>query len=149
MAGSGPDHRKLAEQFRDECHSRGLASTHQRQVIYRVAASMAGHPTPEAIYDRVKREIPSISLATVYKNLKTFVEAGLMRELSPHHGSLRMDPNPLPHHHLICERCRSIMDLPGDAVEPVQFTGSLPEGFQVVRHSVEIIGVCARCAQRE
>ena len=149
MAFSRPAQRRLAEQFREECRARGMASTHQRQVIYRVAESMTGHPTPEAIYDRVKREIPSISLATVYKNLKTFVETGLMREMSLHHGSLRLDPNPHPHHHLICERCRSITDLPGDAIEPVRLTGALPEGFRVERHNVEIIGVCARCAQRQ
>lgn len=137
----------LVEHFREECRSRGMASTHQREVIFRVAASMKGHPTPEAIYDRVKREIPAISLATVYKNVKTFVEAGLLREVSPHHGSLRLDPNTYPHHHLVCERCKSIMDLPADAVEPVRFKGSLPEGFHADRYSVEVLGICARCAK--
>ena len=84
----------LVAQFRDESRRRGLAFTHQRQVIYRVAASMTEHPTPEAIYERVRREMPSISLATVYKNIKTFLDAGILRELSVHHGSLRLDPTP-------------------------------------------------------
>jgi Fur family peroxide stress response transcriptional regulator len=144
---AGQDH--LVAAFRDECRRRGLASTHQREVIYRVAASRMDHPTPEAIYDRVKREIPSVSLATVYKNLKMFLEAGLLREVTIHHGSLRLDPNTDPHHHLVCERCKSITDLPEDGIEPVRMRSKLPKGFHVQRYSVEFIGLCPKCAQRQ
>src|SRR5438270_4735699 len=133
MAHSRTGQEQLIAHFRDECRSRGLASTHQREVIYRTAASMEDHPTPEAIYERVKLEIPSISLATVYKNVRTFVEAGLLREVTLHHGCLRLDPNTQPHHHLVCERCKSITDLPGDGIEPVRVRSRLPKGFRVQR----------------
>jgi Fur family peroxide stress response transcriptional regulator len=149
MASSKAGQERLAAAFRDECRRRGLASTHQREVIYRIAASRMDHPTPEAIYGLVKREIPSVSLATVYKNLKLFLEAGLIREVTIHHGSLRLDPNTHPHHHLVCERCKSITDVPEDGIEPVRMRGKLPKGFHVERYSVEFIGLCAKCAQRQ
>jgi Fur family transcriptional regulator, peroxide stress response regulator len=56
----------LATDFRALCHRHRLAATHQRQVIYEAVTSLAGHPGPEAIYDKVRRKVPSISLATVY-----------------------------------------------------------------------------------
>ncbi len=148
MALSRTGRQQLIAQFREECRRRGLASTHQREVIYRTAVSMEDHPTPEAVYERVKREIPSISLATVYKNVKTFLEAGLFHEVTLHHGSLRLDPDTQPHHHVVCERCKSITDFPGEGVEPVRVKGKLPKGFRVQRYAVEFIGVCAACAQR-
>src|SRR5438876_775162 len=76
-----------ADQFRLLCGEHGLAVTHQRQVIYQALLSMLDHPSPEAVYEKVRKQIPSISLATVYKNIKTFVDSGLLREVSLHHGS--------------------------------------------------------------
>jgi len=101
-----------ATSFRDICKRHGLAVTHQRQVIFETLTDMHGHPSPEAVYELVKAHIPSISLATVYKNLKTFEERGLIREVSPHHRSARFETNSTPHHHLVCLRCKAIMDVP-------------------------------------
>ncbi|MBI3281935.1 MAG: transcriptional repressor, partial [Acidobacteria bacterium] len=58
------------QQFWSVCRERGLAMTHQRQVIYQALRDMHGHPSPEEVYERVRRQIPSISLGTVYKNIK-------------------------------------------------------------------------------
>ncbi len=134
------------EAFRQKCLEKGLAFTHQRQVIYRALAAAHNHPTPEAVYEKVRAEMPSISLGTVYKNIKTFTEAGLLNEVSPLHESLRLDANLEPHHHLICTVCKSVEDLPVEAVEPVRTTNALPNGFAVSRYSVELLGVCARCS---
>ena len=132
--------------FRDRCRAAGLALTHQREVIYRAVCAMRNHPAPEAIYERVKAEIPSISLGTVYKNLKTFLDTGLLREVSPMHGSLRVDANTMEHHHLICTGCRSVFDLGADDLEPARLRRPLPEGFVLHRCAVELYGVCASCA---
>lgn len=133
------------EQFRHLCAERGLAVTHQRQVIYDALMKMEGHPSPEAVYDEVRKHIPSISLATVYKNIKTFVEHGLLREVSLHHGSARVETNVSPHHHLVCLRCKAIVDLPGEHIEPVRMQKSPPDGFKVERYSVEVLGYCKNC----
>ncbi|HWR17379.1 MAG TPA: Fur family transcriptional regulator [Terriglobales bacterium] len=134
-----PDFRKL-------CKESGLALTHQRQVIFNTLAEMH-HPSPEEVYDEVKKAIPSISHATVYKTLHTFVEHGILRELSPHHGTLRVDMGTEPHHHLICIRCKTVMDVEPESVGPVKVMGKLPKGFKVERVAVEIQGLCGKCAK--
>ncbi|HYP06222.1 MAG TPA: transcriptional repressor [Bryobacteraceae bacterium] len=136
------------ESFRDLCERRGLAVTHQRQVIFETLTAMHGHPSPEAVYDLVKERIPSISLATVYKNLKTFEEHGLVQEVSPHHGSARFETNSAPHHHLVCLRCKAIVDVPADDIGPVRLRKRAPAGFRIQRYSVEMHGLCGDCAQQ-
>lgn len=133
--------------FRDLCEQHGLAVTHQRQVIFDTLSGMHGHPSPEAVYDAVKEHIPSISLATVYKNLKTFEEYGLIREVSPHHGSARFETNHSPHHHMVCLRCKAIVDVPESDVEPVRLKRRAPGGFRIHRYNVEMLGLCGDCAK--
>src|ERR1035441_10518569 len=130
--------------FRDRCRAAGLALTHQREVIYRAVCAMRNHPAPEAIYERVKAEIPSISLGTVYKNLKTFLDTGLLREVSPMHGSLRVDANTEDHHHLVCTECRTVIDLGEDDLEPARLRRPLPGGFVPNPSAGETYRVCAR-----
>ena len=132
--------------FRQLCRAHHLAATHQRQRIYEVLVSHLGHHSPEEIYEQVKPLVPSISLATVYKNLKTFVEAGMLREVSPHYGAWRVDANLEPHHHLVCTRCRSITDLDTNLLAPVRLRGKLPAGFKVEKFSIEVQGLCQACA---
>jgi Fur family transcriptional regulator, peroxide stress response regulator len=109
---------------------------------------MHGHPSPEAVYDLVRVHIPSISLATVYKNLKTFEEHGLIREVSPHHGSARFETNATPHHHMVCLRCKAIVDVPAEDVAPVRLKKRAPAGFRIQRYSVEMHGICGECAKQ-
>jgi Fur family peroxide stress response transcriptional regulator len=133
--------------FRQRCGELGLAVTHQRLTIYRVLAAREDHPSPELIYAQVRREIPSISLGTVYKNIKTLTEAGLLREVSLPHESLRLEANLEPHHHLICQQCKSVRDLPEAEVRLMRLHKRLPEGFEAHSYRVELMGLCARCSR--
>jgi Fur family transcriptional regulator, peroxide stress response regulator len=139
----------MTPDFRELCNQSGLALTHQRQVVFDSLASMPEHhhPSPEEVYEKVRKLIPSISQATVYKTLHTFVEHGIVRELSPHHGTLRVDINTHGHHHLICTRCKSVMDIEDEDLDPVKLRHQLPDGFRVDRVTVEIQGLCAKCSQ--
>ncbi len=133
--------------FRDLCHRHGLAVTHQRAVIYDSLVSSAGHPSPEEVFERVRKQIPSISLATVYKTIHAFIDSGLLRELSLHHGSLRVDTRQHPHHHLVCTSCKSVFDIDEDVLKPAQLIGKVPKGFRIQRMSVEFHGLCAECSK--
>jgi Fur family peroxide stress response transcriptional regulator len=137
--------RETYNQFRQLCSEHKLAATHQRQRIYEALVSRPGHYSPEEIYEQVKQDLPSISLATVYKNLKTFVAAGILHEVSPHHGSWRLDAKSEPHHHLVCTRCHSITDVDAGLIAPVTLRGKLPAGFRVERFNVEVHGICKTC----
>ena len=134
------------DDFRRRCKEQGLAFTFQRQVIYEAVADSRAHPTPELIYAHVRQRIPSISLGTIYKNVKTFLDSGLLKEVTLHHGSLRLESNLTPHHHLVCSSCRAIFDIEESAVEPVPLPKTeLPAGFSIKQCRVEFVGVCNSC----
>ena len=142
-----PDLRaKALDDFRHRCKERGLAFTFQRQVIYEAIVDSHEHPTPELIYEHVRQRIPSISLGTVYKNVKTFLASGVLKEVTLHHGSLRLEANMTPHHHVVCSSCRAIYDIDQSAVQPVQYSASeVPAGFSIDRCQVEFVGLCRAC----
>jgi Fur family peroxide stress response transcriptional regulator len=137
-----------AIRFRELCVQHGLTATHQRQILFEVLQGMTGHPSPEEVYERVKRRIPSISLATVYKNIHVFIESGMFREVSLHHGSLRIEVNSRPHQHLVCTVCRSISDIDekdlGLSPKPKRLSG----GFLVERYAVDVLGRCPSCQEK-
>jgi Fur family peroxide stress response transcriptional regulator len=136
--------------FTSLCREHGLAATHQRRVIYETVLSLEGHPSPELIYDAVRKKIPSISLATVYKNVRTFLESGMLREVSMHHGSIRVEPNESEHYHLVCTHCRRIQDLASGSVQMQAFTKKRSlKGFHVTRIAVDVLGICANCAAKK
>lgn len=134
-----------ANEFRLICERAGVAVTHQRQIIYETLKSMHGHPSPEEVYERAKKKIPSVSLATVYKNIHLFIESGVFREVSLHHGSLRVETNAKPHHHLICTSCRSITDIDAADLGFTAKSRKLRGGFLAERYAVDVLGLCADC----
>jgi Fur family peroxide stress response transcriptional regulator len=138
---------KSAQTFRELCETHGIAVTHQRQVLYEVMQGMDGHPSPEEIFAQVREKIPAISLATVYKNIHLFVESGVLREVSLHHGSQRVEMNEREHHHLVCSKCKAITDIDADELGASDLLAGkkLPGGFVAQRYSVDVIGVCASC----
>ena len=131
--------------FREVCADHGLTATHQRQVLYEVMQTMPGHPSPEEVYARVKKRIPAISLATVYKNIHLFIERGVLKELSMHYGSLRVELNNFHHHHRVCSHCKAITDIGEKDLGVLPALQELPGGFQVERYSIDVIGICAAC----
>ncbi|HEY0785846.1 MAG TPA: transcriptional repressor [Acidobacteriaceae bacterium] len=135
-------------QFRRICEQAGLAVTHQRQVIYEVLAATDGHPSPEEVYARVRRRIPAISLATVYKNIHLFIESGIFDQVSMHHGSMRVETNRAPHYHLVCTGCKSILDMEGGLPGLKEIEERLPRGFRVERLAVDVVGVCEGCQKQ-
>lgn len=138
-----------ARSFRELCAEHGLTATHQRQVLYEVMQTMPGHPSPEEVYARVKRRVPAISLATVYKNIHLFVERGVLKELSMHHGSLRVELQKIHHHHMVCSQCKAITDVEEKDLGVLPTARELPGGFQVERYSIDVIGICAACQKAD
>lgn len=135
--------------FRQLCAERGLAVTHQRQVLYEVMQQMPGHPSPDEVCLHLRKRIPSISLATVYKNIRLFLESGILQEVSPHHGSLRVEMNGHPHHHLVCTQCRNITDIDAASLGDLPRRKTLPGGFLVQRYAIDVLGVCRECRTKK
>ena len=134
----------LLADVRDRCAATGLADTHQRHVIYRVLAESHDHPSPELVVERVRERIPSISHATVYKNIRTFVAIGLLREVNTLHRTSRLDANLERHHHLVCDSCRKVVEFFDDRLDRVGAAQPAPRGFRIERYQVEAHGLGPR-----
>ena len=90
--------------------SKGLKITHQRIVVYQALLSAKNHPTAEQIYDSIKSQNPSISLATVYKTLETLAENLLIHKVSTPQGTMRYDARIDNHNHIYISNTNEILD---------------------------------------
>jgi Fur family peroxide stress response transcriptional regulator len=129
--------------------ARGLRVTAQRVAILQTLEGIVGHPTVEEVYREVRRHFPMISLNTVYKTMNALREQGeLIAVESGEDGALRFESNPLPHHHLVCLRCRRIQDMTDPALDALRGSSRRLGGFTVVGHRVEFFGYCPTCRTR-
>lgn len=131
---------------RDKYRDLGLKLTPQRIAILQYLDGNLSHPSAEDVYRAVRRKFPTMSCATVYNTLETLKGLGRVVELTGDPGKKRFDPDPHPHHHLICTACRRIEDL------RVEFRLSVPEqdlaGFAVAGNHIEFYGTCPRCSSK-
>jgi Fur family peroxide stress response transcriptional regulator len=137
---------KTPAELTDRFRSRGLKVTPQRQAIFRILHESGVHPTAEAVHAELTREMPTISLRTVYQTLNDLAGMGELHALDLGTGSARFDPNLDPHHHLVCDTCGRVTDLDAD------FPGvSVPEGKEqgFVISSTQIVfrGRCDSCTE--
>lgn len=137
---------RKVEELIERCRDRGMNVTPQRVAIYRALLEADDHPTPEALYRRVRPAMPSMSLATIYKALDTLVGLGLAQEVSATGDVKRYDANMSRHHHLLCTGCGAIRDFDDDALDRVAPPRRLG-GFVPHLVSVQISGLCASCAR--
>jgi Fur family transcriptional regulator, peroxide stress response regulator len=107
----------------------GLRNTPQRELIYRALLDRRDHPTADEVYSRVRAEMPSISLATVYNCLETLVQCDLVRQVNFERGPTRYCPNLHPHAHFHDEKSGATHDieLPSDILERIRTL--LPPGY--------------------
>jgi Fur family peroxide stress response transcriptional regulator len=136
------------EDFQTLCRECGLIATHQRYLTYRTIVSLDGNPTPEEVFEAVRKNIPSISLATVYKNIDTLVDHGMLRDVSPNYGSRRVDSTFRPHDHFVCRVCRKVIDLGKHIELQPPARADLPMGTKFEYYMVEAIGICSACASQ-
>jgi Fur family peroxide stress response transcriptional regulator len=127
---------------------RGHRVTPQRLAILHVLSESEGHPSAEQVYARIRESYPTTSLGTVYKVIGMLKELGEVLELGFADDSNRYDGNkPYPHPHLICVKCRTIIDpeieLLGDLTREV----AQRTGYEVLSHRLDFYGLCPACRQ--
>ena len=124
--------------------ARGLRLTRPRRLILEVVQASTAHPSAAAVYEAVRRRLPRVSLATVYRNLRCLAAEGLLRERADASG-LRFDGNTAPHDHFTCVGCGRIYDVPGRARTDVRSRLAATTGFEVLDHRIEFFGRCDKC----
>ena len=138
------NHDTIRQRFKE----RGLKSTPQRTAIYQALSETTSHPTAEDLFRQVSKTYPMISQNTVYYTLAALRDAGLIHEVNFGHDRARFDGNISPHHHLMCLRCRSIVDLHDDSLNELSSSVSMPSDFHVMSHQVEFRGLCGACQRQ-
>jgi Fur family transcriptional regulator, peroxide stress response regulator len=132
--------------LREALEAKGQRYTEQRAAVYRFVQGTEIHPTADEVFTQVRRAIPDIALATVYKALETLVSCGLAVKLTYGDGSARYDGRTDPHHHARCLTCDAVLDVPGRLEEPLLSRLGSVEGFAVAGYRLELVGQCAACA---
>jgi len=119
----------------------------KREAILRKIRSTTSHPTAEWVYHELKPEIPDLSLATVYRNIRLFKEDGEILSVGTVDGQERFDGTVTPHGHFVCTNCAAVIDFAGDS-EHAEVRDQLREqGLQVNRVDLVAYGTCARCSE--
>ena len=132
---------KLIESLR----KKGLKITPQRLAIFKILKDNKSHPCAEEIYLKVRKEFPTISLATVYQTLDTLEHIGGIQVLRCDRKKTRYDADLSPHHHLVCVKCNKIMDLQYDFSKTFKLPRSMNNRFQVNEFKVLFYGICRTC----
>jgi Fur family transcriptional regulator, peroxide stress response regulator len=133
-------------QFDEFCQHHGIAATHPRRVVYDIVIRHMGHPTPEEVFEEARREMPSVSLATVYNNLKLFEQMGLIREVAPPGArSARYDANLSTHQHLVCVHCDQMFDVHATGLQDIELPEDERHGFEIRGSKVYFEGLCQGC----
>ncbi len=130
-----------------------MRMTSQREIILEELRNTKSHPTAEELYLKVKRRLPRISLATVYRNLEKMVELGLIQKIATSGHQSRFDGNPNFHYHIRCIHCGKVDDLPIRPIkalenpENIELDGDLG-GYKLVGFHLEFLGVCPECINK-
>jgi Fur family peroxide stress response transcriptional regulator len=127
----------------------GFRITPQRFVILRALAESEQHPGAEDIFDLVKTDFPTTSIATVYKTLAVLKEIGEVLELEFSNDYNRYDgKNPGPHPHLICIKCRRIVDHELESLAEMSEKLASESGYKLISHRLDFHGICPECQKR-
>lgn len=125
---------------------RDFRLTPQRMTILKILAESEEHPTVDTIYQEVKEQFPTTSLATVYKTISLLKELNEVLELGFPDGSNRYDGNrPYPHPHAICMKCRKIMDPEISSVDELSEEMKKKTGYTISFHRLDFFGLCPEC----
>ena len=136
-------------QLRQTCVARRLRLTPQRDVLLRALSETMGHPTADDLVKKVRKVLPTVSQATVYRNVQELVRAGLIGRLERSGAAAQFEINPEHHHHFVCRRCEQVWDVYLDQVSVrLNRRRSPMDGFQIDRRDVQLHGLCARCRDR-
>jgi Fur family transcriptional regulator, ferric uptake regulator len=124
------------------CVEKGMRMTDQRRIVARVLSTAKDHPDVEELYRRAHAEDPHISIATVYRTVRLFEEAGIIERHDFRDGRSRYEEAPDVHHdHLIDMRTGRVIEFVDEDIEKLQYAIAQRLGFRLIDHRLELYGV--------
>ena len=118
----------------------------QRELTISEVLNSDEHLTADAIYERLKKENPNLSLGTVYRNLTQLSDKGMIGKVSIPGDPVRFDGNLSNHSHLICGSCGKIIDI-DEKLFNLDFSKLQEEGIQVIGTDILLRGICSECSK--
>ena len=144
------DHKKRFEIITQKLRDKGHKITPQRLAIVKILAKSEGHPSVENIYEQIKKGFPTMSLATIYRNIILIKSLGEVLELGFPDGSNRYDGNkPTPHPHVICIKCKKIVDPDLDSLDEMKKEVAEETNFKILNHRLDFFGICNECLTKK
>ena len=136
------------ELFRGKCKEYGMRVTHQKAMIYKTLLGSFDHPSPEQIYEKLKKNVHGLSLDTVYRTLTAFNEMGLVDLVDGYGSARRFDPMLAKHHHFQCKKCGTIIDFTSDYYDKIDIPEKISKECEVLNLRVTIEGFCKKCQRK-
>jgi len=132
----------MPSRLEDLCQEKGMRMTGQRRTIAQVLSEADDHPDVEELYRRASAVDPHISIATVYRTVRLFEEAGILERHDFRDGRSRYEEVPEEHHdHLIDMRSGEVVEFRNEAIERLQAEIAKELGYKLVDHRLELYGV--------
>ena len=132
----------MSETIEEKCISKGVKLTEQRKIIAKVMATSDDHPDVDELYNRVSKIDAKISIATVYRTVKLFEEAGILAKHEFKGGKARYEEISESHHdHLIDVKTGEIIEFVDDEIEKLQQKVAEKYGYKLVDHKLELYGI--------
>ena len=124
-----------------------LRLTRQRQVILDEFRRADAHLTADEVFERVRRIVPRVSLGTVYRNLEILYSHGLLNKLETAGHQKLFEANTKDHHHMRCEKCDELFDIPAQSINFDVQSVRAGKGFEITGYRLELLGICAQCKE--
>ena len=131
----------MSETIEQKCIAKGVKLTDQRKIIAKVMSHSEDHPDVNELYLRVSKLDSKISIATVYRTVKLFEEAGILEKHDFKGNKARYEQSPKEHHdHLIDINTGEIIEFVNDEIEKLQKKVADKLGYKLVDHRLELYG---------
>ena len=142
------------DELKENLKEKGYKLTPQRRAILDIIIDKEGqHLTAEEIYDEVKKICPDIGLATVYRTVLLLEEVNVIYKLDLNDGCSRYElvhsDEEHRHHHLICDKCKKVIEVQDDLLEELEDRIENSYKFKILDHSVKFFGVCSECCDNQ
>lgn len=126
-----------------------MRNTRQREAILRVVRRIGCHPTVDEVYTEVRRELPGVSLGTVYRNLKVLAETGEVAPVAGGGPLSRYDGCADNHYHFRCDSCGRVLDIEEPVDTGMDRRVAAQTGLAIRCHTLEFHGLCKDCRDGE
>ena len=144
------DHSIRFNEMMKKLKTKGCRLTPQRLAVVKILAASEEHLSADKIYERVKPDFPSTSLATIYKTVTLLKKIGELMEIGFVDDSNRYDGmRPYPHPHLICMECKTMLDPDIPTLSELPKELAQKTGYQIVNHRLDFFGICPQCQRKE